>query len=262
MATTDFLIYISAGHFQMSDKTRKSPQSAAPVAKDRRTDPRYKFSAASVVVEKISGAQVESSVNDLGSRGCFLNTGNPFPLGTIVAVRIMKEGKSFEAEARVVFSSEGKGMGLFFTTVDPAQHEILQEWLASSLETSWLASTRRQSQRILVRLPVHVAGKNSFGTTFDEETYTQAVSAHGALVLLSASVKKGQRLTLSNERTNASLECIVAHIGSVQENRVQVGMSFILPNPGFWNVTFPPEGWSIRHPDAKSAKSKSSVVEK
>jgi len=246
----------------MPDKTEESPQVAGPVAKDRRTDPRFKFTAVSLVVDKESGSQVESRVTDLGPRGCFVNTGDPFPLGAIVAVRITKERKSFDAEARVVFSSAGKGMGLFFSSIDTTQRAILDEWVASCLETSWLASTRRQSQRILVRLPVHILGKNAFGTSFEEETYTQAVSAHGALVLLAASVNKRQRLTMSNERTRAISECVVAHIGEAEGNRVQVGIAFTLPNPGFWNVKFPPEDWSIRHPDAKSAKPKSSSSEK
>ena len=116
---------------------------------------------------------------------------------------------------------------------------------------SWLASTRRQSQRMLVKLPVRVTGKNSLGLAFDKKTHTQAVSAHGGLILLSASVSKGQRLTLSNDRTKESLECVVAYIGEVPGNSVQVGIAFILPNPKFWNVTFPPEDWSVRHPDAK-----------
>ena len=256
MAAVDFLSSVGLGaRFDMVEKTEqlpKSPKSAAQIIADRRADPRYKFAAAARVVDKKSGAKVESRVSDLSREGCFVDAPQPFPLGTIVTLRITKDVKSFEAGARVVFSSVGKGMGLFFMTIDPAQRVILDEWLSSTLETSWLASTRRRSQRILIKFPVRVQGKNRQGVAFDEETYTQAASAHGALILLSATVKKGQRLTLFNKQTKGSMECIVAHLGDVQDNLTQVGVEFVLPNPAFWNATFPPEDWSVRHVDAKS----------
>jgi hypothetical protein len=31
-----------------------------------------------------------------------------------------------------------------------------------------------------------------------------------------------------------------------------VGVEFMLPNPIFWHVAFPPKDWTPRHPDAKS----------
>jgi len=240
----------------------KPPRTTTSTPKDRRVDPRYKFAAVALVTAKDSGAQIKSAVGDVGERGCFVNTDDPFAVGTMVAIRLTKELQSFEAEARVVFSSAGKGMGLYFTAIDPAQMEILDEWLSSFLENSWFASTRRQSQRLMMRIPIHVIGKGKSGKMFDEATHTQAVSAHGALVLISVPLKRRQRLIMSNEQTKASLECIVAYVGSVQDNLVQVGLAFVLPNPGFWNVTFPPEDWSVRHPDAKSPQSQASVRRK
>jgi hypothetical protein len=84
-----------------------------------------------------------------------------------------------------------------------------------------------------------------------ENTQTISVSADGALLVLSAEVAKGQFLILSNLRTNATLECSVVYIGQMQEGRREVGVSFTLPNPTFWQVVFPPRGWSPRGPDAK-----------
>ncbi len=82
--------------------------------------------------------------------------------------------------------------------------------------------------------------------------HTRAISAHGALILLSAQVYRGQRLTLSNVQTKAALECVVAHIDRHQRDQPQVGVEFMLPNPMFWHVAFPPRDWTPRHPDAKS----------
>jgi len=33
---------------------------------------------------------------------------------------------------------------------------------------------------------------------------------------------------------------------------MKVGVEFLLPNPTFWHVAFPPRDWTPRHPDAKS----------
>jgi PilZ domain len=97
-----------------------------------------------------------------------------------------------------------------------------------------------------------VSGKTGAALPFNEDAHTRAISAHGALILLSTPVHRGQRLTLSNVQTKAALECVVAHIDRRQKNQPQVGVEFMLPNPMFWHVAFPPKDWSPRHPDAKS----------
>jgi len=158
----------------------------------------------------------------------------------------------FEARARVVYSRASKGMGLMFATIEPAQLRTLETWLAESRETSWLAANRRRSQRVLMAIPVRVSGQTGVGLPFEEETHTRAISAHGALILVSTQVYRGQRLTLSNVQTKAALECVVAHIDRHQSDRPQVGVEFMLPNPMFWHVAFPPKDWTPRHPDAKS----------
>ena len=225
--------------------------SAAPAGADRRTHPRYEFFAAAEVVPTESGARMETRVRDLSQQGCYIDTSDALPLGTVTEVRIIKGAQRFEARARVVYSRANKGMGLMFATIEPAQLRILETWLTESRETSWLAANRRRSQRVLMTLPVRVSGKTEAGA-FEEETRTRAISAHGALIHLLTQVYRGQRLTLSNVQTKAALECIVAHIDRRQPNQPQVGVEFLLPNPMFWHVAFPPKDWTPRHPDAKS----------
>jgi len=101
-------------------------------------------------------------------------------------------------------------------------------------------------------IPVRVSGQNVLGSPFEEETQTRAISAHGALILISAQVYRGQRLTLSNVQTKAALECVVAHIDKRRGEHSQAGVEFTLPNPMFWHVAFPSKDWTPRHPDAKS----------
>jgi hypothetical protein len=57
---------------------------------------------------------------------------------------------------------------------------------------------------------------------------------------------------LSNVQTKAALECVVVHVDRVLGEQIQVGVEFLLPNPTFWRVAFPPKDWTPRHPDAKS----------
>jgi hypothetical protein len=227
--------------------------SVAVAGADRRTHPRYKFVAAGEVVAADSGERMETRVRDLSQQGCYVDTNNALRLGTVTDVRIMKGAQLFEAQARVVYSRASQGMGLMFTAIEPEQVRILETWLAESRETSWLAANRRRSQRVLMTVPVRVSGQTGAGPHFEEETQTVAISAHGALLLVSRQVHRGQRLTLSNLQTKAALECVVAHIAKSQGSPPQVGVEFLLPNPIFWHVAFPPKDWTPRHPDAKKS---------
>ena len=226
--------------------------SIAATGADRRTHPRYEFSAAAEVLPAESGARMETRVRDLSQQGCYIDTSDALPLGTVTDVRVKKGAQLFEARARVVYSRAAKGMGLVFTAIEPERLRTLETWLTESRETSWLAANRRRSQRVLMAIPVRVSGKTGAALPFEEDAHTRAISAHGALIRLSAQVHRGQRLTLSNVQTKASLECVVAHIDRRQKNQPQVGVEFMLPNPMFWHVAFPPKDWTPRHPDAKS----------
>ncbi len=234
------------------DAEKPAGPSVALAGADRRTHPRYEFTAAVEVVAAESGARMETRVRDLSQQGCYVDTNDALPLGTVTDVRIVKGAQLFEAPARVVYSRASKGMGLVFTAIEPEQLQTLETWLAESRETSWLAANRRRSQRVLMTIPVRVSGQSGVGLPFEEETHTRAISAHGALILVSKQVYRGQRLTLSNLQTKAALECVVAHIERRQSDHPQVGVEFMLPNPIFWHVAFPPKDWTPRHPDAKS----------
>src|SRR6267142_6577673 len=180
------------------EEEKAAGPSAAPAGADRRTHPRYEFTAAVEVIAAESGARIETRVRDLSQQGCYVDTNKPLPLGTVTDVRITKGSQLFEARARVVYSRAGKGMGLVFTAIEQEQRDTLATWLAESRETSWLAANRRRSQRVLMTIPVRVSGQNVLGSPFEEETHTRAISAHGALILVSTQVYRGQRLTLSN----------------------------------------------------------------
>lgn len=234
------------------DAGKRAASWTTRMARDHRAQPRYTLTAGVEIVEAKSGVQIEGTVSDLGVGGCHVHTDNPFPVGTVTKVRITKGHESFETPARVASSMAGKSMGLEFTGVEPKQLQVLEKLLAGSLETSWVVSNRRQSQRILMQVAVRVSGYDDLGSSFKEKTHTISISPHGGLLLLSAPVRIGQRLVLSNIQTRAVTECIVVHKGGHQADSLEVGVQFILPDSTFWGVAFPPEDWSPHHPDAKS----------
>jgi hypothetical protein len=238
--------------FTAADTEKPARGPVTPAGADRRAHPRYEFTAAVEIVAAESGTRIQTRLRDLSQRGCYVDTNNPLPLETAAEIHITKGTQSFAARARVVFSQTSKGMGLVFTSVEPGQQGTLETWVGEGRETSWLAANRRRSQRVLMKIPVRVSGETGPGSLFEEETHTLAISAHGALIAVSKQVKKGQRLSLSNVQTRAALECVVAHIGKREGERIQVGVEFMLPNPIFWHVAFPPKDWTPRHPHAKS----------
>src|SRR5467141_2784290 len=146
------------------EEEKAAGPSAAPAGANRRTHPRYEFTAAVEVIATESGARIETRVRDLSQQGCYVDTSNALPLGTVTDVRITKGAQLFEALARVVYSRVGKGMGLVFTAIEPQQLRTLETWLAESRETSWLAANRRRSQRVLMAIPVRVSGQNVLGS--------------------------------------------------------------------------------------------------
>jgi hypothetical protein len=234
------------------EEEKPAGPAVTPAGADRRVHPRYEFVAAVEVVAAESGARIETRVRDLSQQGCYVDTINVLPLGTVTEVHITKGAQLFEAQARVVYSRASKGMGLVFTAIEPEKRGVLETWLTESRETSWLAANRRRSQRVLMTIPVRISGQTVVGLPFEEQTHTRAISAHGALIPVSTQVYRGQRLILSNAQTKAALECVVAHIDRHRSELPQVGVEFMLPNPMFWHVAFPPKDWTPRHPHAKS----------
>ena len=93
---------------------------------------RCQFVASAEVTElgSGSGARLSARTFELGLGGCYLDTLNPFPEGTLVQLRILRDAGVFESKAKVVYSDRGCGMGLAFTEIPPNQRSILECWLA------------------------------------------------------------------------------------------------------------------------------------
>ena len=58
-----------------------------------------------------------------------MDTLSPFPDGTLVNVRIVRDVGAFECEAKVVYAHERFGMGIAFTNIALDQRRLLENWI-------------------------------------------------------------------------------------------------------------------------------------
>jgi hypothetical protein len=105
-----------------------------------------------------------------------------------------------------------------------------------------------------MQVPVRIRSTDAQGQTVDEETETLAINAHGALVLLQTRLVSGSRVLLFHKKTLEEQECQVVFLGPVRSGKAEVGLEFSSPRPSFWRVAFPPEDWTSKHPEARSAE--------
>ena len=96
---------------------------------------------------------------------------------------------------------------------------------------------------MILQVPVVVRGQTAERHAFEEDTLTQVVNAHGALMGLNAVVKQGQSLVLVHKASQESQEGKVVFLGTKQEGKAQVGIEFTTPRPQFWHIDFPPDNW-------------------
>jgi hypothetical protein len=76
---------------------------------ERRGSPCYPFFASVELTELTSGARLKASTSDLGSNGCYLDTINPLPRGTIISIQITYQGQVFAAGGVVAHSHPNMG---------------------------------------------------------------------------------------------------------------------------------------------------------
>jgi len=96
---------------------------------ERRKIPRYAVNANSEVKEPRVRAKINGRMTDLGMGGCYVDAIMTFPVDTAVHMRMTREDLNFEADAKVVFSKPGLGMGLAFTELTSAHKKYLSEWV-------------------------------------------------------------------------------------------------------------------------------------
>src|SRR5579872_6743042 len=114
--------------------------------------------------------------------------------------------------------------------------------LNAPIEGATEVPDRRRSRRWSLDVPVYVYGHGPGKEPFHEEAHTLHVNANGALLLLSAPVKKGQKLLLTNTLTQKEQDCRVVFIGTKRSRTIEAGIEFPSTNPDFWQLPAEAEG--------------------
>jgi hypothetical protein len=120
----------------LDDLSKQTAGGATPSTEEdlqvakRRSVLRCPLVASAEVTELGSRAQLKARTSELGVGGCYIDTLNPFPQGTLVELRILRDNGVFESQAKVVYSDVRFGMGLAFTEMPTNQRSLLEGWLA------------------------------------------------------------------------------------------------------------------------------------
>lgn len=122
-------------------------------------------------------------------------------------------------------------------------------------------ASRRRSQRVLMQVHVGIRGTDALNKSFEEQAVTLAINAHGALIALKHRLSSGTKVHLRHNMTDEEQECHVVHLGPFRDGKIEVGLEFSEPRPGFWRVSFPPEDWTPKSPEARTAL-RAKLVEK
>ncbi len=99
---------------------------------DKRREPRHFFTATVELLEANVRARIGAQTGDLSMNGCYVDTLNPFPVGSKVKVIINHNEATFTAVGTVMHGEANLGMGISFTKVEPDQKEILLKWLVAA----------------------------------------------------------------------------------------------------------------------------------
>jgi PilZ domain len=110
-----------------------SQQNSGDGNPERRRNGRFPFVAHAEISEIAVGTRIKARVNEISNYGCYLDMLNPFPVGTLVLVKIFTEADIFETSANVVYSHPNLGLGLAFADVSPQSLSTLQKWLMEAM---------------------------------------------------------------------------------------------------------------------------------
>lgn len=99
---------------------------------ERRRTPRYMFFASAELYDQRTDVRVASRLSELSLHGCYLDMMNPFPVDTIVLLKIWAGDVQFEAKAKIIYAQANRGAGVLFLDVQPSHSAILESWLSEA----------------------------------------------------------------------------------------------------------------------------------
>jgi hypothetical protein len=119
------------GHGVAVTRTALANLALSETRADRRTGKRFPFVAGIELTDVRVGNPMHARISDLSVSGCYVDTLNPCPAGTILYFRMHKASEILEGCAMVCTQHQGCGMGVQFKDLTPEQHALLQNWLGA-----------------------------------------------------------------------------------------------------------------------------------
>jgi hypothetical protein len=92
----------------------------------------------------------------------------------------------------------------------------------------------RRTRRARVQVPLLVYGYARNGNPFSEQAHTIEINAHGALIAMKTAMPPGERLLLTNETNQKTVECTVQTLSTGQGQVIVAAVAFAAPAPEFW----------------------------
>jgi hypothetical protein len=114
----------------MEKLSKASIVPAASEPAEKRRHPRFPFSTGGEAFEPQANVHVTGRLSDISRSGCYMDTISPFAVNAAIILTVTHEGRTFKTKAKVVYSLNGMGMGMMFTTMEPDQARVLDAWLA------------------------------------------------------------------------------------------------------------------------------------
>jgi hypothetical protein len=102
----------------------------------KRAAKRCPMVATAEVLDLGTNTRLSARTSEIGIGGCYVDAMNPFPIGTVVNVRIERDQGAFEAKGKVVYCDSTMGMGVAFTAMAPEQRAVLEDWLAEIVKAA------------------------------------------------------------------------------------------------------------------------------
>src|SRR5690349_8292683 len=124
------------------DPHRHQHRDSQTATAERREARRYAFIAPAELIDIDGNTRISARTTDISVQGCYIDTLNPFPVGTRVRLQFTKNNERAEFRAKVTSCHMGSGMGLLFERLTPAQRKTITSWLdsaSSPAETSFSA---------------------------------------------------------------------------------------------------------------------------
>jgi PilZ domain len=111
-------------------KTKGRPGRAVSPGPERRSTPRFRFTARVEVTDHLSDIILAGRIVEISQMGCYVNTLGAPAEGTRIRLRITHGLDTFKTAAEVKRVEPGVGMGVQFLDTPEDQQHILSAWLA------------------------------------------------------------------------------------------------------------------------------------